>query len=359
MSFHKMFSALCLASVVVSGCGAEPAQSERDSVQQAARGEGFTSSNYNRLLGGVIGLEEISGIYNLDGQWYLSTFNNQTYAPVTRITYGGQVLASEELTTAQGVFQIGGDRGMLVQDRATSLEFSVEGVLKGTLRMTPASSSADGAFTRYTTEWLADGTSPDELGVTFCPHPVTDADDTTGNQAEYVIPIGGARWGANGARVNDANAITLGCTHDVVGGCVAWGYGPWGTRVEEGTGLTKSMVAVHQACTRMKRGDICGSGEAGTTGDDAMTTTIHVKDRVGIHPDTNQTYATMEAFWSENGASCFNLSKYRSSDPVHIAKIQIQLALCPKPACTSTHTQMFLSARPCTATNVVGECIAN
>ena len=41
MSFHKMFSALCLASVMVSGCGAEPAPSERDSVQQAARVDGW------------------------------------------------------------------------------------------------------------------------------------------------------------------------------------------------------------------------------------------------------------------------------------------------------------------------------
>ncbi len=359
MSFHKMFSALCLASVMVSGCGAEPAPSERDSVQQAARGDGWYSANYNRLLGGVIGPEEISGIYNLDGRWYLSTLNNQTYAPVTRITYGGQAVEPQDLATSQGVFVLSGDRETLVQNRASSLEFTVEGNLNGTLRVTPSSTSADGSFTRYTTEWLAEGTDPDAAGVTFCPHPVTNADGTAGNQAEYVIPIGGARWGANGARVNDANSITLGCTHDVIGGCVDWGYGPWGTRVEEGTNQSRSMVTVHQACTRMKHGDICGSGDAGTTGDDAMTTTIHVKDRVGVHPDTNQTYATMEAFWDENGASCFNLSKYRSSDPVHIAKIQIQLALCPKPACTSTHTRMFLSARPCTATNVSGDCIAN
>lgn len=362
MSISKSFAGLLFASVFALGCGPDSSSVPQDQVQRELRGDGWTNLNYNQLLGGKVGDAWISGIHFDGTQWHLSTLTNQTYAPVTSITYDGVEILPSELTTSQGVFMLVGDREELIQQTGHRLDFQVGGAVSGTLRMVPASSASDGSFTRYTALWIADGADPD-AAATFCPHTVsnTGMPDTVLN--EYVIPIGGARWAPSGSRTTDANSITLGCTHDVVGGCVNWGYGPWGSRIDE-SGQSRSMVTVHQACTRMKRGDFCGTGYAGTTGQSdfaPMSTTIHVKDRVGVHPDTNQTYTTMEAFWDENGASCVNQSEYRSSDSVMISKMQIQLASCParNVACTSGHTRLFLSARPCTGTDRNGNCIAN
>jgi hypothetical protein len=113
----------------------------------------------------------------------------------------------------------------------------------------------------------------------------------------------------------------------------------------------------------MKRADVCGSGNPITTGTVAAygETVIHVKDRVGVHFTTNQTYTTMEAFWDESGASCFNASEFRNDSPTLAQRLQINLALCPtrNVPCTATHAKVLLSARPCTATSATGTCIAN
>lgn len=362
MSFSKLLSGLFVASVFALGCGSDQRPDAQDQVQQSLRGDGYTNTNYNQLLGGKAGDSWISAIHFDGSQWYLSTLTNQTYAPVTSITYDGVEIQPSSLTTSQGVFMLVGDREELIQDRSHTLDFHIDGTLKGTLRMVPASTSSDGSFTRYTSLWIAEGTSED-AAPSFCPHTVSNTGSPDTVLTEYVIPIGGARWAPNGARTNDASAITLGCTHDVVGGCVNWGYGPWGSRIDE-SGQTRSMVSVHQACTRMKRGDFCGTGDAGTTGQSdfmPLSTTIHVKDRVGIHPDTNQTYATMEAFWDEGGAACVNASEYRSNDTTAITKFQILMTTCParNVPCTANHTRLFLSARPCTGTDKSGNCISN
>lgn len=363
MSFSKTLAGLCFASLFALGCGPDPSQPPQDQARQAARGDGWSSGNYNQLLGGKVGDAWISGLTYTGAQWYLSTLTEPMFASVETISYDGVVLQPGELTTAQGTFQLSGDREELISHSGHTLDFQVnQESLRGVLRMTPHSVDTGGSFTRYTALWIAEGSNPD-TATTFCPHSVIGADGTPTAIPEYVIPIGGARWAPDGSRSEEAGAITLGCTHDVVGGCVDWGYGPWGSRVDE-NGQTQSMVTIHKACTRMKRGDFCGNGSAGTTGQSdfaPMATTIHVKDRVGVHPDTNQTLASMEAFWDEHGASCVNASEYRSNDPTAISKFQIQLSTCParNVACTAGHTRVFLSARPCTGTDGGGNCIAN
>ncbi|HNF97906.1 MAG TPA: ADYC domain-containing protein [Pseudomonadota bacterium] len=364
MSISKMLSGVLFASVFALGCGSDESSASQDQVERALRGDGYTNPNYNQLLGGKAGESWISGLYFDGSKWYLSTQTDQTYAAVSRITYDGNELAPSELTTSQGMFMLLGNSKGRVEERGHTLDFYVEGALTGMLRMVPAGKSSDGTFVRYTALWVADGSDPD-TAESFCPHTVLSDDGTPLSLQEYVIPIGGARWALSGSRTSDAAAITLSCTHDAVGGCVSWGYLPWGgSRVDE-DGQTRSMVNVHQACTRMKSGDFCGNGEGLTTGQSTYTvqrqTMLHVKDRVGIHPDTNQTFATMEAFWDENGATCVNQSEYRSSDPLLLQKLPLQLASCParNVPCSLNARRMFLSARPCTQTNTSGDCIAN
>lgn len=360
MSLHKMFSVLCLASVIGSGCGVEPEDTSRDAVQQAIRGDGWSSTNYNQLFSATLEGQTVTGLYFSGGAWFVSTASSLTYAQVTSIAYNGQAIAPQNLTTAQGSFLvIGAD----AEDASVELVLTVAAPLAGTLRITAASTATDGSFSRYTTQWVSAHADDATTSVGLCPREVLVTKTTTQTVYETMIPIGGARWNLSGSKVSDANAITLGCSQDAIGGCVEWGYGPWGTRPDEVTGKPVSMASVHQACTRMKRDDVCGSGSPLTTGYDAAqgVTTIHVKDRVGIHADTNQTLATMEAFWNENGASCFNESEYRSTNTTLLQRLAIIKTQCPSRfvACTSSHSGVLLSARPCTLTSAAGECVAN
>ena len=362
MSFHKYFSALCLASVMAGGCGVAPSSGDQDQVHKALRGDGWTNTNYNQLFGATMSNQTVTGLYLSGNQWYVSTSSSLTYAPVQGITYNGQSISAQSLTTSQGAFQVVGADS---EDAAATLVLTVGGSLPGTLTITTESVDASGTFTRYAAEWISGGDDADggAAPVSLCPRSVLDADGGVQTVSESLIPIGGARWSLDGSRTSDANAITLSCSHDAIGGCVTWGYGPWGTRTDEVTGKSVAMSSVHQACTRMKRDDICGTGSPVTTGFNPAfgSTTIHVRDRVGIHSDTNQTYATMEAFWDENGASCFNQSEYRSTDPMLLQRLAINIALCPNRAvaCTANHSRVLLSARPCTATNASGDCVAN
>jgi len=361
MSFHKSFSVVCLAGALFSGCGAESPSADVNQVQQLARGDGWGSTNSNQLFGGTLSGVTITGLYFSEGAWYLSTASSLTYAMVSGIQYNGAEVAAADFSTSLGYFQLLGEQPELLKESSFNLELAVAAPLEGTLRFTGAQLGS--SFARYATAWIAAGSDPDVTPPSLCPHEQTDADGNTIVTNEGVIPIGGTRWLLNGSRTADANAISLGCAQDAIGGCVNWGYGPWGTKLEEGTGLPLAMASVHQACTRMKRADVCGSGSPITTGTvaDYGETVIHVRDRVGVHATTNQTYTTMEAFWDENGASCINASEFRNDSPTIAQRMQINLALCParNVACTATHTTVLMSARPCTVTSATGACIAN
>ena len=303
MSLHKMFSVLCLASVIASGCGGEPATSERDAVQQGLRGDGWTNSNYNQLFSATLDGQTVTGLYYAGGMWFVSTSSSLTYAQVSSIAYNGQVIDPRNLTTGQGTFQvIGADS----EDAGVELVLTVAAPLAGTLRITSASVATDGSFGRYSTEWLPASSDDPSAAVGLCPREVLVAGSSkTATQTQVVyetmIPIGGVRWSLNGSKTSDANAITLGCSHDAIGGCVEWGYGPWGTR----SGV--SMASVHQACTRMKRDDVCGSGSPLTTGYDAAQGWLAESTNLGaiqllnrlrsprqlvVYPTTNSGYGT-------------------------------------------------------------------
>jgi hypothetical protein len=69
----------------------------------------------------------------------------------------------------------------------------------------------------------------------------------------------------------------------------------------------------------------------------------------------------MEASWGVGGATCYNPSEYRSDLLNYIGHLTVQLALCPKPTCSSgNYPGLVSSARPClTVDQTTGNCIAN
>ena len=44
----------------------------------------------------------------------------------------------------------------------------------------------------------------------------------------------------------------------------------------------------------------------------------------------------MEAHWGVNGAICVNPTQFRTTEAENVRRMEIQLSLCPKPACTDT-----------------------
>lgn len=364
MSFVKNASALALATALLSGCG--PVGSGTDNTQRELRIGGMGDTNSAQAFGGQIAGTTVTGLYHStaprtgDGAtsptgWWVRSSSADLYAPVEQLTYNDQNVTS--LSTSQGFLQVSTEDGeQVVQGKDFTLTFAVGAPLNAQLRVVGAIDR--GSYARYVTEWSAEG---NDSWSSFCPHPYVGRDGTSTVLPEYMIPVGGAKWGLNGSRVADPAAIQLSCTHDMIGGCVSWGLPPW--QSETGLdGATVSLQDFHQACTRMKRNDICGTGDPSTTLNQSasLQTVLWHWDSLDLSM-APQTTATMEAFWGVNGATCYNPGEFRSNDPVAISRMQIQLALCPKPTCSSgSYSGLVGSARPCLAIDqTTGNCTAN
>lgn len=356
MSIIKHFALVTLSATLLSGCSPSEEQGFASAYQKLGT---FSNLNSSQAFGGSAG-EAIRGIfYSLTpptgtapsptGYW-LRSQNTDYYAPITRITYNG--VAASNVTTSQGWLQVtASSRVQIVRGGAFDLQFQVGGAAPGTLRV---SSSIDAqSYGKYVAKWLSDGA---DAWASFCPHTYPDADNVPQTITEYMIPVGGAKWLLNGTRVDDAASIQLSCTHDSIGGCITWGYAPW-----DSVGGT-SLKSTHQACTRMKRADFCGTGDPATTLNlgSYMHTTIQIWDSLSIHTDTPQTPSTMEASWNENGTICFNQTEYRITDQIYVDHMQDQLMLCPKPTCNKTGGGLVASARPCVLVDqTTGNCVQN
>lgn len=364
MFFVKYASALALASALVSGCG--PAVPGTDSNQEQLRIGGMGDANSALAFGGQIAGTTVTGLYYStaprlgDGVtsptgWWVRSSSTDLYAPVEQLTYNDQAVTS--LSAAQGYLQVAtGDREEPVRGTDFTLLFAVGAPLNAQLRV--VSASDEGSYARYVTEWSADGK---DSWSSFCPHPYVDRSGVSTTLLEHMIPVGGAKWGLNGSRVDDSAAIQLSCTHDMIGGCVRWRLPPWQSEIgADGTAV--SLQDWHQACTRMKRNDICGTGDPSTTLNQgaSLQTILWHWDSLGPSM-APQTRSTMEAFWGVSGATCYNPGEFRSDDPVAISRMQIQLALCPKPTCSSgSYSGLVGSARPCLAIDrTTGDCVAN
>jgi len=129
--------------------------------------------------------------------------------------------------------------------------------------------------------------------------------DSLGNPAEAIALRN--HWDpVTGARINDANAVTLACRGAVLAKCVEWGYRPWATvnDCKSGSCTQVSLADHHQACTRMARADYCGDGTPHTFNN----TPIDIYDRLStpIQAQATKDYENwaLEAEWGPNGATC-------------------------------------------------------
>lgn len=352
---------LAMAAAVTGGCG--PGAADEGSILNPLRPMGYGGANSHIREGAVLSGTRITGIYHSTAaqtgtgtvsptDWWVSTTGTDLYAPITSITYRTETVTA--LASSQGVLLVSTGTGLQpVETKNTDLVFVVGAPLSSSLRITGA--IAGDGYQKYVAESLSGTTGEWER---LCPHPYKHADGTQTEITEYMVPVAGAKWNFNGSQTADAEAIRMSCTHDFVGGCIEWGYAPWKTN-SDGVSLKET----HQACGRMKREDVCGNGEPVTTSGLSYDqhTNIELWDFAGIHPMYPHTLTTKEAGWSANGATCFNPGKYRSKDPVLNQRLSIQLGLCPKQACTAPGAVQGIvgSARPCTAVDLSGKCIAN
>lgn len=364
MSISKYFSAIGLVTSLLSGCEGLPPEGTDVQVQRLMAPP-QVGNNSSQAFGGQIGSNQISGLIYSSvpppgappsaTNWWLMVPGGGQLAPIDSIAYNGGNIVS--LSTTQGWLQVGVRVGRITYTYKvtgmSTLDFQMGGSLTGTtLRV---QSSVDAAsYGQYTAQWSNDG------GVTanpFCPHVVFSADGTSSTVNEYMIPVGGAKWLTNGNRVDDSSAISLSCVNDSIGGCVTWGYAPW-----DSVGGV-SLRDHHQACTRMKKADWCGTGDPDTTLNHGsyISTKIQVWDSLDIHSMYPQTRVTMEAFWDVNGATCVNVNEFRTYDLQLEQHLHDVWATCPKPSCSGTTiTGLTGSARPClTFDRQSGLCAAN
>jgi hypothetical protein len=149
----------------------------------------------------------------------------------------------------------------------------------------------------YTLQQNVDNTEP---WPTACPA------DLDGNHV--AIPMT-AIWDNHGNRVESSTLFTFGCTAGAVGKCYRWGYRPWLTGYGD-------MVSAHWACTRLARGDYCGTGTPHTF----EGTEIKVWDNlpspgpINAHQTTPFLYV-FEAGWDTGGAVCLCHTRWLLDGP--------------------------------------------
>ncbi len=104
-----------------------------------------------------------------------------------------------------------------------------------------------------------------------------------------------------GDKIDDPGSFTFACRGHVAAKCVEMGYQPWRKalvcHIGEGCEVQK-VGHLHQACTRMLRGDYCGDGTAHTT--DGVP--VNAYDGYGIRYDSDDW--DIEAEWTPDGARC-------------------------------------------------------
>lgn len=333
--------ALALGLPLFSACAPTEAQSEQAKQQY---GGIWTPYNSAQAFGFKINGETLRGIFysttpprgtaESPTGWWLRSSSTDYYAPISNITYGGEAVTN--LSTLQGWLQVTtpSSESVTTLDTGTALYLTIGAPMNKLLRITHDSS--EGTYGKYTAEWsesTGGGWNP------ACPHPYLNGDGVTTNLTEHMIPIGDALWHLNGSKTTPAQTIQLSCTHDSVGGCVTWGYHPW----------DGSLASAHQACTRLKRGDFCGTGDPATTinASEFEHTQIQVWDGYGINDPGAQNHTTMEAFWNESGAVCFNQDLYRSDNQIARSRMETTIANnCPTlPQCDKGSSGLLGSGR--------------
>ena len=360
MSMYKHLTlAVALTSSLYSACA--PSEVAPTADKQSKLGP-WIPANAGQFRGGEIAGQTIDGVFYSTNPptgtppsptgWWISVPSTAHYAPVTSISLDGRAYSG--LATQQGwlVATSSTEAVLTAQAGHGELTLGIGAPLNAVLRINAAHDNT--SYGEYVVDWHG---KQDDTWQPYCPHPVLNEDGEVVTQAEQMIPVGGFRWLQNGARTVNSNAIQLSCSHDAVGACATWGYYPWDA----------SLKDAHQSCTRMKRGDFCGVGEAATTTwhntlENYAITHVQVWDSLGIHDPLGQTTSTVEAFWNTNGAVCFNQNKYRTNDADALQRLTTVIsAYCPNiPMCGSKSSGLVASARPCLSyDDTTGNCVAN
>ncbi len=135
------------------------------------------------------------------------------------------------------------------------------------------------------------------------------------SQADYFIPLTGMYWNLEtGARVDQADSVTLACRAGAIGKCVRIGYRPWASATackDSGKGNDKRCPAIplkdhHQACTRMIRADYCGDGKAWTV----EGTVLDIFDYLDPPIQLREEKWTFESRWQPTGAMCVSKPRH-------------------------------------------------
>lgn len=369
MNIRTYFAMVAVSASLCSGCQGMP-EEQTAQIGQALPGLPLQGNNSNVRVGGRLGTTPIPGFYFSASPpagispsptgWFVRTEANDYFAPITSITYNGTPV-SNLTTTGGGWLQVTANNVTTKLTGVFLLTFQIGSPVNGLIEVQGGTDAPAGAptYAKYTVMTHLNGAPS---WAYFCPHTIPDGQSAPSYTInEPMIPVGGAKWLSNGARIDDSNSITLSCGHDSVGGCILWDYPPWGTATYNSR--VYSLKATHQACTRMKRADICGDGGSSTTPDagPALHTTLQVWDSYGVHPSSPQTFATTEGYWDANGAVCFNSSEYRTTELDYVALKDSALQQCPKPACSAAPSRLgwVASARPCLSTDANGRCTDN
>lgn len=150
-------------------------------------------------------------------------------------------------------------------------------------------------------------------------------------ESQRAVFYQGSQWHPmNAARTDGANLVTMTCETGSVAKCMRWGYRPWGSSQQQ-SGVTGSLVDLHQACIHMKRASYCGDSQAHTIDG----TQIYIID--SLNPQIHSgPLDVLEALWTTTGATCVSNRRHP----------EIPFVGCPLPlpTCSSPPSSGYLLA---------------
>ena len=207
----------------------------------------------------------------------------------------GELVAEQNQAELRGSDMIGTHLYAQVRDTSvtppttSTVEYKITGVEAESANYDP---TGTGNSFLYTLEQNVDGAGNWQPA---CP---ADADGK-----KVAIPLT-ATWDEHGNRAESDTQFTFGCTTGALAKCYRWGYRPWVTDYGD-------LVSTHWACTRMARGDYCGTGSPYTHDG----TAIHLWDNLpppGPIRTQNPTPLLMlfEAGWDTSGAVCLSHARW-------------------------------------------------
>ena len=250
-----------LAAIALGGCAVDQLGDEGDEVSETSH-EVLTTNGIS-LNGISLNGISLNGI-SLNG----ISLNGISLNGISLngISLNGTTLYGTQMTT-QTLSNSVGSKWTASLSNGTTLQLKIDSATRGT------GTNADVGM--YSVSYQADGTWKPLCG--------------TGIQA-VAVP---GTWSATAAYATSTTQMTFACRGKAAAKCVELGYKPWTNRT--------SQLA---SCTRMLRGDYCGTGNAYTV--DGQQ--VNLYDNVGLQADA--AVWDLEAEWTAAGARCISGKRY-------------------------------------------------